>query len=84
MKGESIMWIAGTNMPGYMPDNVPEEFETFDEAKRYIISLIKQAEEEAETEGEAETLAAFAEDVNLENSEFSGMCLNWVYWVTEQ
>lgn len=40
------VWIAGYNMPGYMPDNEPAEFETFDEAKRYIIGMMKEFEEQ--------------------------------------
>ena len=40
------VWIAGYNMPGYMPDNEPAAFETFDEAKRYIIGLMKRFEDE--------------------------------------
>lgn len=76
------MFIAGTNMPGYMPDSLPAEFETQDEAKRYIIECLKFEEECVETEAEAETLSGFAEDVNLQSGEFSAQCLNMVYWVT--
>lgn len=43
---EKPRWIAGYNMPGYLPDNEPAEFGTFDEAKRYIIGLMKQFEDD--------------------------------------
>lgn len=76
------VYIAGCNMAGYMPDGELCEFETQDEAKRYIISLIKMSEELAETETDAETLSAFAEDVNLQSGEFSAICLGWCYFVT--
>lgn len=79
---QNQIWIAGTNMPGYMPDSEPCEFETQDAAKRWIISCLKHDEDCVETEGEAETLAAFAEDVNLQSGEFSANCLGRVYWVT--
>jgi hypothetical protein len=75
-------WVAGYNMPGYMPDSDPAEFETADEAKRYIIGTIKLEEDTACEEKEAEELAAFAEDVNLQSGEFSAQCGNCVYWVT--
>ena len=75
-------YVAGWNMQGYMPDSEPSEFETFDEAKRYVIRGIKLDEDEAETEEVAEELSAFAEDVNLESGEFSGRVGNRVYWVT--
>lgn len=76
-------FVAGLNMPGYMPDSDPAEFDNAEDAKRYIIEEIKRSEEGAETEDEAETLAAFAEDVNLEGDEFSAQCGKYVYWVRE-
>ena len=79
---KQLTWIAGMNNPGHMPDSDPAEFDTQDEAKRYIISCLKHEEECVETEDEAETLCAFAEDVNLQSGEFSAQCLGWVYWVT--
>ncbi len=75
-------YVAGTNMPGYMPDDGPSEFESFEDAQRFILADIKRDEEQAETEEQAEELAAFAEDVNLESAPFSGRCGNRVYWVT--
>lgn len=52
-------------MPGYMPDEPAEGFESFDEAKRYLIDEMKRDEENAESEEAAEELAALAEDLNL-------------------
>jgi hypothetical protein len=79
---EKMRFVAGWNMPGYMPDNAPEEFATFDEAKRYIIDAIKRAEDDTEDEAEAEELAAFAEDVNLQSSPFGATCGNYHYFVS--
>ena len=80
---ETPRFLAGWNMPGYMPDNAPEPFATFDEAKRYIIDAIKREEEETDDEDEAENLAAFAEDVNLQSSPFGATCGRYHYFVTE-
>lgn len=80
---EEETFSAGWNMPGYMPDVEPEEFDSFDDAKRHIIGEIKRAEEQAETEGSAENLCAFAEDINLQSGDFSATCEGWVYWVTK-
>ncbi len=69
-------WVSGWNLPGYMPDNEPAEFDSAEDAKQYIIDAVKRAEEETEDEAEAETLCGFAEDVNLETAdEFSAQCL---------
>lgn len=76
-------FVAGWNMAGYMPDMDPSEFDNVDDAKRFIIHELKLDELEKENEQEAETLCAFAEEVNLENDEFSLNCLGIVYWVTE-
>lgn len=81
-KTARVRYIAGWNMPGYMPDGEPAEFDDVDDAKRYIIEAIKRAEDEAETEEKAEMLCAFAEDVNMQNGEFSARCGDYVYWVT--
>ncbi len=77
-------FVAGFNMPGYMPDSEPVEFDDAEDAKRSIIESIKHAEECAESEELAESLSAFAEDVNLEGDEFSiqgpdGL----IYWLKE-
>lgn len=80
---ENLPFVAGWNMPGYMPDNDPATFATFDDAKRYIIAELKIAEENADTEDEAETLAAFAEDVNLQSGPFGATCCKYHYFVTE-
>lgn len=66
-------WIAGYNMPGYLPDSEPAEFDNAEDATQYIIDTVKRAEDE--------TLCGFAEDVNLTGDEFSAQCLQYVYWV---
>ena len=40
------VWLAGYNMPGYMPDNEPAECESFDEAKAHIIFMMKEFEDQ--------------------------------------
>ena len=81
MQPNKHRFTAGTNMPGHMPDTEPTEFDNLESAKRWLIECIKIEEECAGTEDEAEELAAFAEDVNLQNNEFSAQCLGKVYWV---
>lgn len=79
-------YIAGWNMPGYLPEMEPATFETFDEAKRFIIDgMLSQAdnldnlarneyatEEDASFDhDEAESLSAAAEDLNLTGPDLS-------------
>lgn len=77
-------YTAGWNAPGYLPDSDPGEFDTFDDAKRYIIEELKRQEDEAGEDDEelAEDFAALAEDVNLESEPFSVMGPDgYAYWV---
>lgn len=77
-------FVAGYNMAGYMPDSEPAEFDTFDEAKRYIIWTIKNTfEEMAEDEETAETFCALAEEINLQSGEFSVTCNGYAFWVSK-
>lgn len=41
-------WCAGWNMPGYMPDSEPCGFETFDEARDYIVSEMERWADEVQ------------------------------------
>lgn len=76
-------YSAGWNAPGCEPDNEPAMFLDADDAKRYLLDHIANAADDADSEEAAETLTAFAEDVNLENDEFSAECLGLVYWVSK-
>lgn len=80
-------YIAGFNQPGYLPESEPEEFDDFDEAKRYIINEIKKSEDGFAMEGDedgAENLSALAEDVNLERGPFSVLGADgYAYWVAD-
>lgn len=79
------MWVAGSNTPGYLPDSPPATFDTFDEAKRWLIACLKIEEDGAGSEEEAETLCGFAEDVNLwSEGENEAVCLGVAYWITKE
>lgn len=64
-------FVAGWNMPGYMPDNVPEEFDNADDAKSYIIeeleNYLDQLEDDyldqLEESGDGEEVAARLREV---------------------
>jgi hypothetical protein len=85
-----VKYVAGYNQPGYLPESDPEEFDSWDEAWRYIIGEIKRAEDDAGDSGDeelAEDLAAFAEDVNLNTRDEPFADLGpdgYVYWVAEE
>ena len=78
-----MRFSSGSNMPGFMPDEPAEHHETFDEAKRCLISEILRDADQADTEEGAEDLTGFAEDVNLWSSAQHGYCLDRCYFVGE-
>jgi len=79
---EPAQWVAGFNMPGYMPESEPAGFATFDDAKSYVIAELKRAEDDAQSEDDATEFCHAAEDVNLESDAFTTPTLGgYVYWV---
>lgn len=75
-------FMAGCNMAGFMPDSEPAAFDDFDDAKRYVIGLMKDEEENTTSEEAAEDLSALAEDTNLESYPFRVTCQGMAFWVT--
>lgn len=80
-------FAAGWNMPGYMPDNDPVTFETWQDAADYIVGEIERAFDEIEnpTEEQAEDFEAAksaAEDSDAVKG-FGLTCGQYHYWITE-
>lgn len=79
-------FVAGWNLPGHLPDEEPAGFDTFYEAKQYVIDELKQAEDEAGERGDEETAEDFchaAEDVNLKSSPFEIIAGPFCFFVME-
>ena len=74
-------YLVGLNEPGHMPDESPWSFDTFEEAKEFVIWSIKREEEQAACENMAKKLCNLAENVNLEKDEFTLEFNGYVYWV---
>ena len=79
-------FYAAWNMPGYLPEMEVEEFDAFDEAKRFLIEELLVVADYS-TEDDAETLTHAAEDMNLwgdsaaEFHESAVMPDGFVYWI---
>lgn len=77
-------WIAGCNMPGYMPDMDPCEFEDVDSAIEYICDEVESLmdDESRVSEEEIPNLKAIIKLIKLETGEFTtGNLYGCVYWV---
>jgi hypothetical protein len=81
-------WVAGFNMPGYLPDSEPSRFDTWGAARDYIVSELEREAEsyqesmddwQANADGEAaiERLNAATDEV-----EYGETIGNWHYWIT--
>jgi hypothetical protein len=86
-------WVAGYNMPGYMPDNEPAEFDSFADACRYIADTLsdfdsEEIEEDEESEERAqeyrETARHFVRSARMaDEDEMSERAGHYVFWVRE-
>ncbi len=78
-------YAAGSNRADAdVPETELTTFDSFDEAKKYVISIINERKEVAETEDMAAGLAILAERVKLETGQFSIILAGQCYWVTNQ
>ena len=80
-------FAAGWNMPGYMPDNEPAAFETWEDAAEYIKSEIQRAFDEIESPAEDEMADFESITQDAENSDaargFGRTYRDYHYWITE-
>ena len=73
------VWIAGWNLPGYLPDNPPAVFETEEEANAYIKDERESADEmyaEAASESgvaERDPYHYFVEEITVSDKEWNEM-----------
>jgi hypothetical protein len=79
---------AGHNTPGYLPEADVETFETFEDAKRYMIEYMdKEGDfffdyEGSEGKDLADELSGEMEDLNLDNGpEWGTIVGNVSYWI---
>jgi hypothetical protein len=71
-------YLAGSNMPGYMPENPACEFDTFEEACEYVIGEILNDDENAEEEAVRYLVAIGA---SLDRGELGISSDDREYWV---
>jgi len=92
LEGERKPWVAGWNMPGYMPDSEPAGFETCDEAREYIAQEMVDASEalgdgaeyddrRAELHDTGEALQRLAE--TAPDSEYGETVGGHHYWISK-
>ena len=85
-------YVAGWNMPGYMPDSEPAEFDNADDARAYIAEEMRSHAEEIEgvDDEECEKIAALNEAADaLENliaeeygAEYGNTIAGRHYWIS--
>ena len=78
------MYSAGWNVPGFLPDSEPAEFNEFADAKQYIIDeILRFADQRGESgdEDSAEELTHLAEDINLCSSDFEELGGGYCWFV---
>lgn len=79
------VWVAGYNMPGYMPDSVPEAFDSFEDARDYVYNVASESVEfnsdmlESEPSEYVKSLVSAIKD---QSDEFGVTIGNYHYFVS--
>jgi hypothetical protein len=96
-KAKEGHYVAGWNLPGYLPDSEPASFEAADDARSYIADAIRDAADAMRDAADADDAddAGYAADVadaiayaleKLETeknrAEYSGQVGKFVYWIS--
>ncbi|MES2348477.1 MAG: hypothetical protein V4641_13020 [Pseudomonadota bacterium] len=80
-------YVAGCNMPGYLPDGEPAEFDDADDALDYVKDMAKASIDD-DTDLPADIAAQQTSDIDEfwradSNGEFGQTFVNYHYWVTQ-
>jgi len=81
-------FVAGYNMPGYLPDSEPAEFDDADVARSYIADELRRYAEYADTDEYAQQVQELAESLENLNTtgagaEFGRTVGEYYYWITQ-
>lgn len=63
-------WVAGWNIPGYLPDGPPERFATSEEAREYIAAELEECADQCETQGAYNEYEEAAVDIRNGEGEY--------------
>lgn len=74
-------YVAGWNMPGYMPDGEPASFDDADDARGYIANEMETYADQID-EDEAGLLRSTAAEVRAGSGELGVTVGNYHYWIT--
>lgn len=79
--------VAGWNMPGYMPDSDPAEFDNFEDARAYIAEELRNVAE-GEFNGlddeQRDAIKTLADQVENGKGEFADNVANYHYFVVQE
>lgn len=78
--GQTMRFVAGCNMAGYMPDSDPCLFDTSDEAMAYVRNLMRDAADDYDRWSD-EDIAAIDTIAADQRGEFGVTIYGWHYFV---
>lgn len=87
-KAKEGHWVAGWNMPGYMPDSQPAAFDTCDEARDYLAQEMQRAADEEEGEDRELSLTDASRKIHdaigNKDEEFGATIAGYHYWISHE
>jgi hypothetical protein len=83
------VYTAGWNMPGYMPDSEPVQFDEADDAREYIADNMEDYADSIEDAADDDSMSAaelrtISEQVRDGSGELGVTVAGWHYWITTE
>lgn len=76
-----MTYVAGWNMPGYLPTSEPAEFDTLQDAREYIASEIAMDRDASADDDDEVEYADAITTAETASGPFEVYCDRFVYWV---
>jgi hypothetical protein len=90
----NVKFVVGYNMPGYMPDAEPGEFDNAQDALLHLRDLLKERLDELSDDGALDDLGFDEDDLDSlrnciaanpdENDELAFTVCGWAYWISRE
>lgn len=73
-----MTWVAGWNIPGYLPEMHPETFDSWEDAREFLINEIESFLEDSVG---SSALIALLREAMADDSFQSAQVDGYVYWI---
>ena len=85
LEGMRQPWVVGWNMPGYMPDSDPSSFETWEDARDYLVEELDRVCDETDDQDDGDQYNRAARELEglNEEEEFGRTIGKYHWWINK-